>query len=901
MCSDVHMPIRGSRGDSIDCDVLGGCGVIRGEPSPLDSGPADEPELSFGLDHKGSSPPPRPMVPITLPCLVTLLAVEQLVLTGTLPPVTGFVPLLVGAPLALLGTLGMLASRRCGAKNAVRTGAGWPQAGRAQAGWPQAGRPQTGIRRSSRVMAGGPAPQLGVVVACFVLGWVAASGLLRSGESFAASLESSSALAWEFHVTSDPSVTKAGYRCRAHASIAREANCEADWGESASGLPGASGDVWLQTSEPLELGDTLRCVGRFRPVARDDFGISSMRQGVWGTLSVRHVQNVWHCTGLPGIVRKVRERVSDSFDPYASAERAVLTGSVTGERLALQEQGIDELFRRCGVSHLVAVSGSHLAVVAGIAEAISLRLGLGPRVRCLVVLLSSGAFVLFCGAPVSALRAWAMVASSLGAFVVGRRSHALSSVCLVALVMAALDPTLSGQLGYLLSVSAVAGLCLFSRYAAYALDELVPTPRLPRPFRKRLQRPFGHAWRCGLDALGATLVAQAATGPITAATFGEVSLVSPLANVLLGPLFSGVVAEGVVAASLAGVPLAQALPLRLTDLTCGAVLTVLRTLSALPWAYVSSGQLALAQAITGVSILCAVAVWWPRVRARRVWGFAACVGFALCALLVRWRWLAPARICVLDVGQGDAILVQDGGSAVLVDAGNPGALSEPLLRAHVLHLDALVITHLHADHYGGAQDLADAMGCDQVFVGDGVSEHEPDQLQEAAQKLGGVQELSYHDVLRVGGFELRVVSPTCPTDGLQNEDSLVMSVTYDGTAGKLDALLTGDAEKDQLAEALQRNDVGDVDFLKVGHHGSEISLTSDEARALDPEVSVASAGEGNSYGHPRSECVSVLKEADSRFLCTKDVGTVEVRPGKDGPSVKTSKPMDETARDGTQL
>lgn len=836
---------------------------------PASSGLADEPELPQYLDVQlgTSQPPPRPMVPVTLPCLVALLAVEQMVLTGILVPTTSlsFVP--VAALLGLLCAMRMAVGRRFERR-------------RARCPLPDVSRPLQGLARNL-------GPQLGAIAACLVLGWIAASCVLAAGESFAASLGSTSALAWEFHVTSDPSKTKTGYRCRAHAGIAREGG-QAD---RCSFHADVSGDVWLQTSEPLELGDTLRCVGRFKPAPHDDFGIGCRRQGVWGTLNVLHVQSVRHSTGLPGLVREARERASGSFDPYSCAERAVLAGSVTGERLALQEQGIDELFRRCGVSHLVAVSGSHLAVVAGIAEAISLRLGLGPRVRCAVVLLSSGAFVLFCGAPVSALRAWAMVASSLGALVVGRRSHALSSVCLVALVMAALDPSLSGQLGYLLSVSAVAGLCLFSRYAAYALEELAPAPRLPRPIPRGLQRRFCRAWRCGLDALGATLVAQAATGPITAGVFAEVSPVSPLANILLGPLFTGVVAEGVVAASLTGLPLVQALPLRLADTTCGAALTVLRALSALPWSYVSSGKLALAQAIAGTSILCAVAIWWPKIRARRVWGYASCVALFLCALFIRWRWFAPARICVLDVGQGDAILVQDGGSAVLVDAGNPGALMDPLIQAHVLHLDALVITHLHADHYGGAQDLADGMGCDRVFLGEGVTEHEPVELCEATQKLGGVQELSYHDQIRVGGFELRVVSPTCSTDGLQNEDSIVMSVTYRGTAGKLDALLTGDAEKDQLAAVIQRGDAGDVDFLKVGHHGSEVSLTSYEARTLDPEVSVASAGEGNSYGHPRAECVDALTKAGSWFLCTKDAGTVEIRPGNDGPRVKASKPM----------
>ena len=83
--------------------------------------------------------------------------------------------------------------------------------------------------------------------------------------------------------------------------------------------------------------------------------------------------------------------------------------------------------------------------------------------------------------------------------------------------------------------------------------------------------------------------------------------------------------------------------------------------------------------------------------------------------------------------------------------------------------------------------------------------------------------------------------------------------------------------------------MGDIDLLKVGHHGSAVSVSAEEARALSPEVSVASAGEGNRYGHPRAECVEALESAGSRFLCTFDAGDVVVYPGVSGPRVSTQR------------
>lgn len=256
-------------------------------------------------------------------------------------------------------------------------------------------------------------------------------------------------------------------------------------------------------------------------------------------------------------------------------------------------------------------------------------------------------------------------------------------------------------------------------------------------------------------------------------------------------------------------------------------------------------------------------------------------------LFVRWRWLSPARVCVLDVGQGDAILVQDGGSALLVDTGPDDSVARALAEEHVLHLDAVLVTHLHDDHYGGLMALRGTVGVDEVLVGAGVLAGLPDEVEaDVAGLCGGRRaELSYGDTLRVGRFSLRVVSPPHDTDGSGNEDSVVLLLEYDDGTRVLTGLLTGDAEKDVTSEAVARGDVGDVDFLKVGHHGSAVSVDESLARVLLPEVSVASAGEGNSYGHPREECVEALEQAGSRFLCTKDAGTVTIEPGAAGPVV----------------
>lgn len=654
---------------------------------------------------------------------------------------------------------------------------------------------------------------------------------------------------------------------------------------------GKVGAVWLSSPARLECGTVVSCVGRFKPSGEDEWGVSSRMQGLAGTVSVVHVTAVREVGGPLGAVLRMRQAVPASFSPDESDGAAVLAGSVCGDRAPIRSRGLDDAFATCGVSHLVAVSGGHLAILAGTLAALLGKTRLGPGLRGFLALGVIALFIVFCGAPASAVRAGIMSCVSFGGSLVGRRSHALSSTCAAALVMALLDPYVSGQLGFLLSVASVVGICLFGSYASHALDVLTRMPRHPGRHKPALAHALGRLRSNACDALGVSVVAQLFTLPLTCPAFGEVSLIAPLANLVLAPLFAGLVSLGLVAAALTPLSALQSPVLAAAEGVSQAFCVVLCALARLPLACLPME----ASAVPMLAILCAASAAlygvWPTPRKRILLRGAAVLAGGSVALLLGLRLLQPARVCVLDVGQGDAILVADGSTAVLVDTGPDEKVSQALARQGIIHLDAIVLTHLHDDHVGGVDDLVGRVGCNRVLVAGGVSEQIPEDLSVSITKLSGhaAEEISCGDTIRVGSFSLRVVSPTEPVDGGENADSLELALTYEHNGNGLSGLLTGDAEKDETAACLARGDVGDIDFLKVGHHGSEVSLTADEAVLLNPEVSVASAGEGNKYGHPRKECMDVLSGAGSVFLCTKDVGTVTVKPGARGPMVFTER------------
>ena len=691
-----------------------------------------------------------------------------------------------------------------------------------------------------------------------------------------AALSTSSVSAWSLEVEGDMAEGGRGWWGRARVL------------DESGGKVGA---VWLSSPARLECGSAVSCVGRFKPIDDDEWGVSSRMQGLAGTVSVVHVTAVREAGGPLGAVLRMRQAALASFSPDESDGAAVLAGSVCGDRAPIRSRGLDDAFATCGVSHLVAVSGGHLAILAGTLAALLGKTRLGPGLRGFLALGVIALFIVFCGAPASAVRAGIMSCVSFGGSLVGRRSHALSSTCAAALVMALLDPYVSGQLGFLLSVASVVGICLFGSYASHALDVLTRMPRHPGRHKPALAHALGRLRSNACDALGVSVVAQLFTLPLTCPAFGEVSLIAPLANLVLAPLFAGLVSLGLVAAALTPLSALQSPVLAAAEGVSQAFCVVLCALARLPLACLPME----ASAVPMLAILCAASAAlygaWPTPRKRILLRGAAVLAGGSVALLLGLRLLQPARVCVLDVGQGDAILVADGSTAVLVDTGPDEKVSQALARQGIIHLDAIVLTHLHDDHVGGEDDLVGRVGCNRVLVAGGVSEQIPEDLSASITKLSGhaAEEISCGDTIRVGSFSLRVVSPTEPVDGGENADSLELALTYEHNGNGLSGLLTGDAEKDETAACLARGDVGDIDFLKVGHHGSEVSLTADEAVLLNPEVSVASAGEGNKYGHPRKECMDVLSGAGSVFLCTKDVGTVTVKPGARGPMVFTER------------
>lgn len=618
--------------------------------------------------------------------------------------------------------------------------------------------------------------------------------------------------------------------------------------------------VRLETEEGYASGTSLELVGRVSPLDGSEWSRSLLMAGSVGR--VKAVRVVAEEEGPAGPLDMLRRAALDRIEPSSAESRALLAGIVCGRTTELDGTRSDEAFSKTGLTHLVAVSGSHLALIGSIAGAALKRAPMSPGARGAVLVSMMAAYAVFTGAEPSAARSCAMVAASSAAGACGRRSHAVSGLAIACMALVAVQPGTVFGLGFQLSAASVLFILLFSGYGASLLNRM----GLPR----------------GLSsALSMTLSAQAATLPLTLPLFGQLPLVSPVANLVAGPLMTGLLVTGLVL-----VPLAVAFPpascaLAIPDMLARCSIFAARLFAGVPFSSIPVEAPAwLAAAVYTAAAL--VFAWWPSPGPRLMRAAAVIAVGIPAAWIARCELFAAPSITVLDVGQADGILVRDGHSSLLVDAGVDGEVVRALGRAGAYSLDAVAITHWDRDHWGGLPDILASMEVSRVFVAEGAARNIPDELPDPMPQI---TEVSLGDTLDVGGFTLECVWPEGPVEGEENADSLVLKAVWDESGAS--ALLTGDTESAEADEYASR--AGDIVALKVGHHGSRASLDSGMLSVLQPEVCIASAGEGNPYGHPTGECIEAAEASGAAFLSTMDSGDVTLSPSDGGFSVSCSR------------
>ncbi|HMD21696.1 MAG TPA: ComEC/Rec2 family competence protein [Alloacidobacterium sp.] len=597
-----------------------------------------------------------------------------------------------------------------------------------------------------------------------------------------------------------------------------------------------------------------------------------------------------------------------SFLRLNGEDATMLTAMLTGDRSYLS-RGVRTGFERTGSFHLLVVSGMHLAIFAGLIFFVAKTIRM-PRVAATgITILLAFCYALFTGYGQPVQRSFWMITLFLFGRLLWRERSALNAIGFAALGLLAIHPPALFEAGFqmtLLSVLAIAGIAApiaeksFAPYLSalrnlhlLSIDPALP-PRVAQ-FRVSLRLIVEHA-RLFVGRRASSCIPFIVRVSLRAIELLLISVIVELVMSLPMALYfhritAFALPVNLLVVPLLGILLPSAILTLLTVLIVPAIASVPATATAAVLHAVLWAVHLFADSITGdlriptPSILATIvwivmtafSIWIIRQKRLAIAVALVSLGVAAAVVVLPHRMLyrrGALEITTIDVGQGDSLLViTPEGKTLLVDAGGiagaaPDAkfdmgedvVSQVLWARGIRKLDAVAITHAHADHIGGMSAILANFRPDELWFGRNPDSPAYDRLMREAKKLGiRTQRHEAGDFFRFGSAEMRVLSPAVgylPKSTPSNDDSLVLRVSYGDTS----ALLEGDAEAPSETRMVALGGLHS-DLLKVGHHGSKTSTTPGFLAAVSPSYAAISVGQHNYYGHPKLETLQKLESA----------------------------------------
>ena len=529
---------------------------------------------------------------------------------------------------------------------------------------------------------------------------------------------------------------------------------------------------------------------------------------------------------------------------------------------------VRDRYARAGMVHMLSISGLHVAIVAG-AVVLLLQLARVPRGPASIAsVFVIAIYVAIIGAPAPALRSAVMLAMVASSRATQRPTSPWASLAVGAFIPL-LAPKIVLDLGYQLSVVGIAGLI-----ASASLSRRLIVPRLA-------------GWRQKIaNELLTSLVATVLTAPLIAWYFGRVSLIAPLANLAAGPIIAILQPILFLALVTAPVPALGAFFATAAHPLLLAFDGVAATAASVPGASIDVVPSLLTVVACALTVLALLVAAMSRYPTRPLIAAAGSMCLVAWSPVVHLPYGGGVEMHVLDVGQGDAILIRtDRGRWILFDAGRiwqGGDAGRSTIIPYIMRrggdVSSFVLSHAHADHVGGAASVMKAFHpqtfWDSAFPQGSV-------VYDDALKAARASGVAWHrvragDSLTFDGVGVKFLAPDSAwTASLSdpNSASTIAMIEYGSTR----FLLVGDAEAPEEQWLLNHaRDELHADVLKVGHHGSSTSSGDRFLEAVNPSLAVISVGAGNSYGHPSADVIAALVKVGAQVLRTDRVGTIVV-------------------------
>ncbi|MFC1942077.1 DNA internalization-related competence protein ComEC/Rec2 [Chloroflexota bacterium] len=668
--------------------------------------------------------------------------------------------------------------------------------------------------------------------------------------------------------------------------------------------------IFVPRYPAYKYGDGLLVMGELKtPPMLDDFDYRGYlaHQGIHATMLYPGIELLDDREGFKPLawVYSLRGHLAQNLarvlpEPQASLAQGIVLG-IRGNI----PQSLRNDFASSGTAHLLAISGLHLSIMAGILLSVGIWL-FGRRYYLYVwlALVAIWLYVLITGMHLPVIRSAIMASLFLVAELLGRQRSAIVALTFAAAIMVGVHPYILGDASFQLSFLAMAGLVfLFPVFRNLGRGVVVKT--------LGEEGVAVSLANIAVDSLSVTLGAVIAVWPVVAYYFGIISLAGPLATFLTLPALPGVIVIGILTAVLGSIALTVAQVMGwFAWIFLSYMILVVNGLAAPSISSVEADSINV-NFIWGYYLFLAAGIWLnsqrkkilnlvpgtaarlrsgvsvsPGITARRKWIILPLLVIAvLVSCTAAMMPDTDLHVAFLDVGEGDAILVQKGSQQVLVDGGSsPQAISMELGRQMPFWdrtIDVLVLTHPHNDHLAGlvevlrryrvGQVISPALDYDSTVYDEWLRLIKENNIKHTVARVG--QQIDLGD-----GVIMKVLNPPAVlftgTDSDIDNNGVVMRLS----TGDISFLFTGDMMREAERELMRRRSDLSSTVLKVAHHGADTSTTLDFLAVVNPQVAVISVGEDNRYGHPGDEVISRLEQklGGENIYRTDEHGTIEL-------------------------
>ncbi len=572
------------------------------------------------------------------------------------------------------------------------------------------------------------------------------------------------------------------------------------------------------------------------------------------------------------IAKAFKAKVSELYDKNSSP---FMTALLLGDRTQLNKDAqLTDAMSSTGVTHVVAVSGMHISFLVGLIMLLTRKRRLGAFICVPIILV----FMAAVGNTPSVVRAGVMQMFILFAPLFMRENDNVTSLAAALMLLLLINPYSAANVGLQLSFASVGGISLFSgRINAFLTDRIgkkLPESKLVRS-----------AWSFVNASFSTTIGALVFTTPLTALYFNNVSLISPLTNLLVLWSVSYAFCGGLVSVLLGFVfvPAGKIIAF-LVSILIKYIIIIVKGLSRVPFASIPMQSVFMRLWLVFVY---AVFGWLLIVRKRKprliIPACGIVASLCLCMLLSGLIYdITPMTLTALDVGQGQSVVMTTKNHTFVVDCGGNGSSNVGTGAADYLKsinrgiVDVLIITHFDSDHIEGIARLMYKTRVNLIAMPTGENGEEDEQNHRdeitALAKEMGIDILYVTEDMKLSYEKTSLNLYAARGASKSNENGVIVLCSE----GEYNALITGDAGFTVERRLLKTAEIPDIEVMMVGHHGSKYSTGEELLDAVKPETAIISVGY-NSYGHPTDEVLDRLKVRGISVFRTDIMGNVTVR------------------------